>query len=231
MFVHERPGLTLKKSSFAWSFILLAGALSFTVHVQAQTPAGPPPPPENVAAARELVQVVKATDQFKAFVPSLIQKLKAVVQGDPDTEKEKDFDAAMPIVMKRAMSRFDQLAERLAEIYARNFSVDDIHDLVAFYRSPIGQKFIERQSTITSESMALGREFGREIATDPPGANGQRNEEAQERQLMAGGTGFMQRQHLPRAGAPARPLSLPAISWRFLITLAGYRLGVYRKGT
>ena len=89
-----------------------------------------------------------------------------MVQGDPDTEKEKDFDAAMPIVMKRAMSRFDQLAERLAEVYARNFSVDEIHDLVAFYRSPIGQKFIERQSTITSESMALGREFGREIATD-----------------------------------------------------------------
>ena len=84
MFVHERPGLKRKKSLFLWSFILLAGALSLAMHVQAQTPAGPPPPPENVAAARELVQVVKAADQFKALLPMIIQKFKAVVQGDPD---------------------------------------------------------------------------------------------------------------------------------------------------
>ena len=71
-----------------------------------------------------------------------------------------------PIIMKGAISRFDQLAERLAEVYARNFSVDEIHDLVAFYRSPIGQKFVERQSTIANESVALGQEFGREINTD-----------------------------------------------------------------
>ena len=82
------------------------------------------------------------------------------MQGDPD--REKDFDAAMPIIMKGAISRFDQLAEMLAEVYARNFSVDEIHDLVAFYRSPIGQKFIERQSTITNESTAAGQEFFRE---------------------------------------------------------------------
>jgi len=52
----------------------------------AQTAAAPPQ--DALAAARELVVVMRATDQVKQVLPSMMQALKpAVVQGRPQVEK------------------------------------------------------------------------------------------------------------------------------------------------
>src|ERR1700683_5401204 len=123
--------------------------------LQAQTPPTLPPPPENLAAARELIQVTKATDQFKTLLPIIMQGLKpAFVQGRP--EMEKNFDTVLPAVNDVAARRVNELADALAVIYASNFSVAEIHDLVAFYRTPTGQKYLAQQPVIARESMVAG---------------------------------------------------------------------------
>jgi hypothetical protein len=130
--------------------------------LQAQTPPTLPPPPENLAAARELIQVMKATDQFKILLPTIMQALKpAFVLGSP--EKEKDFDAIIPAINAVAARRVDELAEALAIIYASNFSVAEIHDIAGFYRSPTGQKFLAQQSVIARESMVAGQQWARTL--------------------------------------------------------------------
>jgi uncharacterized protein len=134
----------------------------------AQTPSptpASPPPAENLAAARQLIQVMKATDQFKAILPTIFEGLKpAFVQGRPDVEK--DYDAIMPIIINGAMQRLNDFADMLAGIYASNFSVDELHDLIAFYQSPTGQKLIERQPVIARASMAAGQQFGQTLVQD-----------------------------------------------------------------
>lgn len=131
----------------------------------AQSPSANPPPAENLAAARELIQTMKATDQFKALLPTIFEGLKpAFVQGRP--EMAKDYDAIMPIIIDGATQRLNSLADSLAEIYAQNFSVDDLHNLTAFYRSPTGQKLLERQPTIARASMVAGQQFGQTLVAD-----------------------------------------------------------------
>jgi hypothetical protein len=131
----------------------------------AQTSASPAPPPENVAAARQLIQVMRATDQFKAILPTIIQGLRpAVVQGRP--EMEKDFDTIMPIIINGATQHLNELADKLADVYASNFSVDEIHDLIAFYQTPTGQKLLDRQSVVARESMAAGQHFGQALVME-----------------------------------------------------------------
>ena len=133
--------------------------------VQAQTPPTLPPPPENLAAARELVLVMKATDQFKALLPTIMQALKpAFVQGRP--EMEKDFDAILPAVNEVAARRVNELAEALAVIYASNFSVAEIHDITAFYRSPTGQRFLAQQPIIARESLLAGQKWAQALSTE-----------------------------------------------------------------
>jgi uncharacterized protein len=133
--------------------------------LRAQAPSEAPPPAENLAAARELVSTMKATDQFKILLPSIFQALKqAIVQGRPDVAK--DYDAIVPIVTAGAMKRLDAFADVLAVVYARNFSVDEIHDLIAFYKTPTGQKLIARQPIIAHESMVAGQQFGQELVAD-----------------------------------------------------------------
>jgi len=133
--------------------------------LQAQTPPALPPPPENLAAARELVQVMRATDQFKALLPTIMQALKpAFVQGRP--EMEKDFDAVLPAVSDVAARRVSEFAEVLAVIYASNFSVAEIHDITAFYRSPSGQKYVAQQPQIGRESLVAGQKWAQSLSSE-----------------------------------------------------------------
>jgi len=121
--------------------------------------------PENLTAARELIQVMKVTEQFKAVLPVIAQNLKpAVVQNRPEVEKV--YDTMMPLFYQRAQQRFTELSDSIAGIYASNFTVDEMHDMVTFYKSPTGQKLLERQPTITRDSMAAGQQLGRAVVND-----------------------------------------------------------------
>src|ERR1700757_2293078 len=76
------------------AIVAVLAAAFFVAPAWAQTPA--PPPAENLAAARELVGVMKATDQFKAVLPTIMQGIKpSIVQGRP--EVERDYDTIMPV--------------------------------------------------------------------------------------------------------------------------------------
>jgi hypothetical protein len=135
------------------------------VSAQSQQRAPAAPSAESLAAARELMVLIKATDQFKILLPSILAALKpAIVQNRP--QAEQDFDAVMPIVTAAAMRRLNDFAELMATVYARNFSVDEIHDLIAFYRTPTGQKLIARQPVVAQQGLAAGQEFGRQLVVD-----------------------------------------------------------------
>ncbi len=65
------------------------------------------PSPETLAAARELVATIKATDNFKAILPTMMQTMKpAIVQGRPAVEK--DYDAIVPRMIELATSRLSE---------------------------------------------------------------------------------------------------------------------------
>jgi|AmaraimetFIIA100_FD_contig_81_487541_length_1471_multi_5_in_0_out_0_2 hypothetical protein len=64
------------------------------------TPAAPASAqsPDGIAAAKELLTVMHAVDNFKAMMPHLVQAIRPVVaQGRPDVER--DFDAIVPTLL------------------------------------------------------------------------------------------------------------------------------------
>jgi hypothetical protein len=130
---------------------------------RAQTDA--PPPADNLAAARDLVQVLKPTDQFKAVLPVLFQNFKAaVVQGRPEVEKQ--YDAMIPMFYQSAEQHLSELTDTITAIYARNFTADELHQLATFYRSPAGQKLLQKQPDIARESLAAGQQLGQAVIAD-----------------------------------------------------------------
>jgi uncharacterized protein len=147
---------------------LIAAAVFAAGPVRAQTApqtTTSTPSPEAVAAARELIQTTHATEQFKIILPTLFQNLKAaIVQNRPEVEKA--YDTMIPIFNEKAQQRLDELTTAMATIYANNFTADEIRDITAFFRSPTGQKFIQRQQSVLQQSMAAGQQFGREVAAD-----------------------------------------------------------------
>jgi hypothetical protein len=142
------------------SWKLAACLLLVTGAARAQSPA-----PETIAAARELVVTMRSADQFKALLPIIMKNLKpAIVQGRP--EVERDFEATWPSLLEGLNARVNEIVDEITAIYARNFSVDELREITAFYRGSVGQKFLEKQPAIAQESMQIGQKFGASVAAD-----------------------------------------------------------------
>jgi hypothetical protein len=123
------------------------------------------PTQDALAAARELVQVARATDQLKLILPTIIQALRpAVVQGRPQVEK--DFDAFAPALLDNMSARLPEFAEQIILIYARNFTPGEMREMTTFYRTPVGQKLLEKLPTVTQESMRVGQAWGQRIGAE-----------------------------------------------------------------
>jgi hypothetical protein len=146
---------------------MLAGAIALCLTgsspALAQTPAAPPQ--DALAAARELVVVMRATDQIKQILPSIVQALRpAIVQGRPQVEK--DFDAFAPALLDNMNARMTELVEMMALIYARNFTAEEMREMMTFYRTPLGQKLLQRMPVVAQESMTAGQAWGRQIGAE-----------------------------------------------------------------
>jgi uncharacterized protein len=152
-------GLTMSRRPKPATFF----ALAFVAVLHASPVAAQPAPDDALLAARELIAVTRATEQIKQMLPTIMQALKpAIVQGRPQVER--DFDAVMPLLLDAVGSRIGEMVDQMASVYARNFTPDEMRQLVAFYRGPLGQKFLEKMPTVMQESMSVGQAFGQRIA-------------------------------------------------------------------
>jgi uncharacterized protein len=120
---------------------------------------------DSMLAARELITVMRATDQIKQLLPSIMQMLKPVIiQGRPDVEH--DVDLVMPVLIEGMSARVSEMVDEMAALYARNFTADEMREITAFYRSPVGQRFLTKMPAVMQESMTMGQAFGQRIAAE-----------------------------------------------------------------
>jgi uncharacterized protein len=142
--------------------LMIAGSvLLFSIGVaRAQTPS-----PEAMAAARELVTTLKLSDQYKALLPVILLGLKpALTQDRP--ELERDYDAMMPAVADAYTPYYNAMVDSIATVYANSFSVDELRQIEAFYRQPVGQKFLDKSQAIRRQSVQIGEDTSRKAAED-----------------------------------------------------------------
>ena len=123
------------------------------------------PSPDAMAAARSLVTTMKLTDQYKALLPAILFGIKpAVTQDRP--ELERDYDAMLPMIADAFTPYYTAMVDGVATVYANNFTVQEMHEIEAFYRQPIGQKLLEKTPAISQQALAVGQEIGRKAAED-----------------------------------------------------------------
>ena len=143
---------------------MIAAAALFLLFAAGPAPAQTPPA-DALVAARELIVTMKATDQFKALFPLLMQNLKpAIVQNRPAVER--DFDAVVPLMLEAANARIGEMVDAMAQVYANTFSAAEIRDMTAFFKTSTGQKYVEKTTVLAQQSMMAGQAWGRSVATE-----------------------------------------------------------------
>ena len=123
------------------------------------------PSPEALAMARSLISTMKLTDQYKALLPVILLSIKpAVVQGR--AEIERDYDAMAAQIADAYAPYYSSMVDSAASLYASNFTVDELREIDAFYRLPVGQKLLQKSLPITQQSMQIGQDASRKAAED-----------------------------------------------------------------
>ena len=123
------------------------------------------PSPEALAMARSLISTMKLTDQYKALLPVILLSIKpAVVQGR--AEIERDYDAMAAQIADAYAPYYSSMVDSAASLYASNFTVDELREIDAFYRLPVGQKLLQKSPAITQQSMQIGQDASRKAAED-----------------------------------------------------------------
>ncbi|SFJ77664.1 DUF2059 domain-containing protein [Bradyrhizobium sp. Gha] len=121
--------------------------------------------PAAMDAARSLAVTLKVADQYKSLLPGILLRLRPILSQDRP-EIERDFDAAVPAILEANQSKYDNsMIEGAAALYAKIFSADELRDIDAFYRSPAGQKYIEKSHELSEINQKLSDEISRQ-ATD-----------------------------------------------------------------
>ena len=142
-------------------FSVVAGIfLSLILAASAEAPS-----PEAMKVARSLVTTMKLGDQYKALLPAIVLRIKPMVTQERP-ELESDYDLISADVGDLYAPYYNEMLEQAATVYAANFTVDEMHQMEAFYRQPVGQKLIEKWPAIAQQTTQIGQDVGLKAADE-----------------------------------------------------------------
>ena len=132
-------------------------------------PAQPKSSPAAIAAAREILALKNASAMYANAVPGMVEKTKgALIQQN--LNYQKDLNEVAPIVAQQLNGREKEIAEGMAQVYASEFTEQELKDLVTFYKSPLGQKLIAAEPKAIGLSMAFMNSWAQNFTETVMGA-------------------------------------------------------------
>lgn len=120
---------------------------------------------ERLAAARELMEVVGSAKQFDAVMPLMTaQMTRAFVAMAPHAEKE--IREVMGQMLKRFSVRKGELLDQIAGLFAEKLTPEEARELIRFYSTGVGAKFVAMQPELMQRSALLGQRWGESIGRE-----------------------------------------------------------------
>ena len=133
--------------------------------------------PAALAAAKEILAMKNASAMYANAVPNIVDQTKnALVQQN--LNYQKDLNEVAMIVAKNLAGREKEIGEGMAQVYANEFSEQELKDLVTFYKSPLGQKLLVTEPRAIQFSMSYMNQWAQHFADE---VNGQFRAEMRKR--------------------------------------------------
>jgi hypothetical protein len=143
---------------------LVLGLALAAVPALAQQPAAPKPAsPAAVAAAKEILAMKNASQMYQNAVPNIVAQTKdSLLQAN--LNYQKDLNEVALIVAQTFAGREKEIGEGMAQVYASEFSEQELKDLVTFYKSPLGQKLLLNEPKAVQLSMSYMNQWAQSFA-------------------------------------------------------------------
>ena len=119
--------------------------------------------PAAIAAAKEILTMKNASAMYASAVPNLVDQTKNVLMQS-NLNYQKDLNEVAVIVAKNLAGREKEIGDGMAQIYANEFSEQELKDLVTFYKSPLGQKLLATEPRAIQFSMSYMNQWAQTFA-------------------------------------------------------------------
>ena len=143
--------------------LALAGGTAMAQQAAPKQGATPPPSlkqgtPAAIAAAKEILTLKNAAAMYGNAVFGIVEQTRnTLVQSN--LNYQKDLSEVAAIVAKNLAGREKEIGDGMAQVYANEFSEQELKDLVTFYKSPLGQKLLTAEPRAVQLSMSYMQQW------------------------------------------------------------------------
>ena len=122
-----------------------------------------PASPAALAAAKEILTMKNAAAMYASAVPNLVEQTKnALIQNN--LNYQKDLNEVALVVAQSLAGREKEIGDGMAQVYANEFSEQELKDLVTFYKSPLGAKLLVSEPRAIQFSMSYMNQWAQNFA-------------------------------------------------------------------
>jgi uncharacterized protein len=122
-----------------------------------------PASPAAIAAAKEILAMKNAGAMYAQAVPNIVQQTKDQLM-QTNLNYQKDLNEVAVIVAQKFAGREKEIGDGMAAVYAGDFTEQELKDLVAFYKSPLGQKLLTTEPRAIQQSMGFMNQWAQQFA-------------------------------------------------------------------
>ncbi|MCC8981369.1 DUF2059 domain-containing protein [Bradyrhizobium acaciae] len=159
----------MKRFSGLLSAATLAVGLALaTAPAMAQQPQLPPMPkvkqstPAAIGYAKEILAMKNVAVMYNGAVPGIIEKTKTGLLQQY-LNYQKDLDEVAVVVAKQFGGTEKEIGEGMAQIYAAEFTEQELKDLVTFYKTPLGQKLLTAEPVAINGSLQYMQQWAQQF--------------------------------------------------------------------
>jgi uncharacterized protein len=121
------------------------------------------PSPAAVALARQVITIKGANSMTDPLVRGVIESVKnSLVPTNPNLMRELN-DVATAL-HKELDGRSSEVLDQMAQAYAARFTEQDLKDLLVFYKTPLGQKFIKEEPIALEDGLKRAQQWAEAFA-------------------------------------------------------------------
>ena len=122
--------------------------------------------PVAVAKAKEMLAVSRQLQTLDAILVPISQSMEGLLErANPGREKDvREF--MLKYYLPEVHKRLPEIGDLMAELWARYFTAAELDQLIAFYKSDIGQKVVSLQPRLFQDGMQLGTHWGERIGRE-----------------------------------------------------------------
>jgi uncharacterized protein len=102
---------------------------------------------------------------FDPLIPGVIESAKnAFLPTNPGLFRELNEVAAL--LRTQFASRRNEIIDEIARLYAQRFTEAEMKEVIAFYKSPVGKKFVNDEPAVIDQGLARTQAWTNKLSDD-----------------------------------------------------------------